>query len=80
MDTVFLSVPALLARLGTRHWPLVVDVRRPLAFDADSSMVAGALRCAPDAIAEFAARVSPGSRSSAIARTAATSVEAPPCA
>jgi rhodanese-related sulfurtransferase len=60
MDTVFLSVPALLARLGTRHWPLVVDVRRPLAFDADSSMVAGALRCAPDAIAEFAARVSPG--------------------
>lgn len=60
MDTVFLSVPALLARLGTRHWPLVVDVRRPLAFDADSTMVPSALRCAPDAIAEFAARISPG--------------------
>lgn len=60
MDTVFLPVPALLARLGTRHWSLVVDVRRPLAFDADSSMVAGALRCAPDAIAEFSGRASPG--------------------
>lgn len=60
MDTVFLSVPALNARLGTRHWPLVVDVRQPLAFDADSRMVAGALRCAPDAFAEFAGQASPG--------------------
>jgi rhodanese-related sulfurtransferase len=60
MDTVSLSVPALLPHLGTRHWPTVVDVRRPREFDADSTMVPGALRCAPDAIAEFAARAFPG--------------------
>lgn len=60
MDTVFLSVSALVAHLGTRHWPTVVDVRRPREFDGDSTMVPGALRCAPDAIAEFAARAFPG--------------------
>jgi rhodanese-related sulfurtransferase len=59
MDTVFLSVPALLARLGTRHWPCVLDVRRPPAFDADSTMVAGALRCASDDLVEFAGCTSP---------------------
>lgn len=59
MDTVFLSVSELVAHLGTRHWPLVVDVRRPLEFDADANMIAGALRCAPEAIVELAERVSP---------------------
>lgn len=62
MDTVHLSISVseLLLRLGTRHWPTVVDVRRPQAFDADANMIAGALRCAPDALAGFAGRVSPG--------------------
>jgi hypothetical protein len=54
MDTVFLSVSELFAHPGTRHRPSVVDPRRPPPLDADSSMVAAALRRAPDAIAESA--------------------------
>jgi len=44
MDTVTPSIApsALLSSLGTANWPLVVDVRRRAAFDADPKLVAGA--------------------------------------
>jgi rhodanese-related sulfurtransferase len=49
MDGTLLSVPAgdLYARLGTASAPMLVDVRRQDAFDADDRMVIGAIRRAP---------------------------------
>ncbi|MEP7084618.1 MAG: chromate resistance protein ChrB domain-containing protein, partial [Betaproteobacteria bacterium] len=63
MDTVRLApappVPiapnALYRLLGGPHAPLIVDVRKAAAFDDDSSMVASALRVAPDEIAGWSA-------------------------
>ncbi len=39
---------------------MLVDVRRDVRFDESDRMVPGALRCAPDAVAELAAAHSPG--------------------
>jgi rhodanese-related sulfurtransferase len=36
--------------IGTAAAPLVIDVRRPDAFDADSGLIAGAIRRLPDAV------------------------------
>ena len=54
-DTFFLS-PSELARLqGSAEAPLLLDVRKPPAFAAGAHMLAGAVRCEPDAVAAFAA-------------------------
>ena len=55
MDTVAISPASLYTLIGTSRSPLVLDVRRAPAFDADSLLLAGALR--PDAdLAAFARR------------------------
>jgi rhodanese-related sulfurtransferase len=56
MDTVAsISIPSLRSLLGTPRAPLVVDVRKPPAFDADPLMIASALRRSHDAVDEWAA-------------------------
>jgi hypothetical protein len=42
-----ISAQALYSRLGTELAPIVVDVRRSPAFDADDTMIAGATRRLP---------------------------------
>jgi rhodanese-related sulfurtransferase len=55
MDTVAsLSLSALRSLLGTPRAPLVVDVRKSPAFEADPLMIASAMRRAPGAVAEWA--------------------------
>lgn len=61
MDTVAsIAVPTLRPLVGTPRAPLVVDVRKPPAFDADPVMVAAALRRRHDAVAEWAGALPPG--------------------
>jgi len=55
MDTVSIDSLSLHSLLGSAAAPLVVDVRRQPAFDADDRLVAGAVRADGD-LAEFAAR------------------------
>ncbi len=61
MDTVRPASPVAIAPnelyrlLGGPHCPLIVDVRKAPAFDDDPSMLPGALRVAPDAIAGWPA-------------------------
>jgi rhodanese-related sulfurtransferase len=38
-------------QIGTAGSPLIIDVRRPDAFDADDTLIAGAIRRLPDAVA-----------------------------
>jgi rhodanese-related sulfurtransferase len=55
MDTVAsISVPLLRSLVGSPRAPLVVDVRKPPAFDADPVMIASALRRPHDAVADWA--------------------------
>jgi rhodanese-related sulfurtransferase len=49
-----ISADDLYRRLGTAAAPLVVDVRRTPAYDADDRVIVGAVRCAPDEVAEWA--------------------------
>jgi rhodanese-related sulfurtransferase len=44
MDTVSIDIRALHSQLGSPRSPLVLDVRRAGAFDADDRLIAGALR------------------------------------
>jgi rhodanese-related sulfurtransferase len=61
MDTVAsISIPSLRSLLGTPRAPLVVDVRKPPAFDADPVMIASALRRAHDSVDEWAAALPRG--------------------
>lgn len=56
MDTVAsISLPALRSLIGTPRAPVVIDVRKPPAFDADPVMIASALRRAHDAVDQWAA-------------------------
>jgi rhodanese-related sulfurtransferase len=59
MDTVSISPASLYSLLGTSRSPLVLDVRRDGAFDADGEVIAGALRPEPDRVS-FAARHAAG--------------------
>lgn len=40
-------------RIGTAATPLIIDVRRPDAYDSDDALIAGAIRRVPDAVAEW---------------------------
>lgn len=62
MDTVLpsVSVAELASTLGTPRAPLVLDVRRPPAFEQDDSLVAGALRAPPDTLPQWLAVVPSG--------------------
>lgn len=61
MDTVTsISVSALRSLLGTPAAPLVLDVRKPPAFNADPLMIAGAVRRAHDAVDEWAGALARG--------------------
>ena len=51
MDTVSISPTSLYSLLGASRSPLVLDVRRAPAFEADSQVIAGALRPDADAVA-----------------------------
>jgi rhodanese-related sulfurtransferase len=55
MDAKAPSVSAndLYARLGTASAPLLIDVRRPQAFDADQFRIIGAARRLPDDVAKW---------------------------
>jgi len=48
-----ISVAELAAATGTAKTPLIIDVRRAQAFDADAHLIAGAIRRAPDAVEEW---------------------------
>jgi rhodanese-related sulfurtransferase len=62
MDTVIRSIPAadLSARLGSPAWPVVLDVRRPPAYDRDTETLPAARRCPPDEVEALAASLPPG--------------------
>ena len=61
MDTVAsISVSTLRSLIGTPRAPLVVDVRKPPAFDADPVMIAAALRRPPDAVGAWAGALPAG--------------------
>ena len=61
MDTVAsISVSALRSALGTLRAPVIVDVRKPPAFDADPLMIASAIRRSHDAVAGWAGALPPG--------------------
>ena len=45
-----ISTRDLFARIGTANAPIVIDVRRAPAFDADETMLVGAIRRLPDEI------------------------------
>jgi rhodanese-related sulfurtransferase len=49
------SAASLYPRLGTAAAPIVVDVRRRPAFEADEWMIAGAIRRPPDTVSEWGA-------------------------
>jgi rhodanese-related sulfurtransferase len=61
MDTVSLAPAELHALIGSSAAPVVLDVRRDPAFDADDSIIASALRPQGD-LARFAAQHAPGAR------------------
>ncbi len=50
-----ISVSALRALHGSAFAPIVLDVRKTPAWQADTHTLAGALRCAPEDVAKFAA-------------------------
>jgi rhodanese-related sulfurtransferase len=58
MDTEALSIQPseFVQRFHSVHAPLILDVRRPAAFEASAVVMAGAQRCLPEQVAEFAAR------------------------
>lgn len=51
MDTVSITPRSVYSRLGSPESPLVLDVRRAPAFDADPTMIASALRSGEDVVA-----------------------------
>lgn len=63
MGTVvpFVSVSELLQRIGSRAWPIVIDVRREPASAIDPEMLPGAMRCAPENVGGLATRLAHGS-------------------
>ena len=54
-STSALTTTDLYRLLGGPHCPLIVDVRKPGAFDDDEAMLPGALRVPPDAVAGWSA-------------------------
>src|SRR5437879_3243348 len=48
-----ISAPDLYARVGTASAPTVIDVRRAPAFDADDTMLVGAIRRLADELNEW---------------------------
>jgi rhodanese-related sulfurtransferase len=59
MDTASIDPRSLYSRLGSAGAPLVLDVRRDAAFDADTHLIAGAVRPEGDLLA-FVARHAAG--------------------
>jgi rhodanese-related sulfurtransferase len=53
-DRFSISADDLYRRLGSVAAPVVVDVRRAPAYDADDRVIVGAVCCAPDEVAEWA--------------------------
>ncbi len=54
-----IDADALRRLAGSARWPQVLDVRRAPAHDASPLRIAGALRCAPDAVRDAAAWLDP---------------------
>ena len=59
MDTVSIDSRSLYTKLGSPAAPLLLDVRRAAAFDADPHLIAAAVRPEGD-LASFATRVAAG--------------------
>ena len=60
MDTAVSSIPTipptqLRAAQGSANAPLLLDVRREARFSQSQRLLAGAVRCAPEDVARFAA-------------------------
>jgi rhodanese-related sulfurtransferase len=55
----FVTAPALRMLAGSPRWPQILDVRKAPAWTASPHRIAGALRCAPDAIDSLRARLDP---------------------
>jgi rhodanese-related sulfurtransferase len=60
MDTVSIDPKSLYSLTGSAQAPLVLDVRRAPRFDADDSMIPGALRPTDDLVGFVAASCPPG--------------------
>jgi rhodanese-related sulfurtransferase len=58
----FVSPEVLFACLGTAAAPLVIDVRRQAVFDADDTMIVGAIRRAPESVEQWRSDFPPGRR------------------
>lgn len=57
-----ISPQDLYRQIGTAASPLVIDVRRPDAFDADNVLIAAAIRRLPDAVERWRHQLPPGRR------------------
>jgi rhodanese-related sulfurtransferase len=55
-----ISSPDLYGALGTGDAPIVIDVRRSAAFDADDRMIVGAIRRNPDQLQNWREQLPPG--------------------
>ena len=53
-DRFSISADSLYQRLGTARAPVVIDVRRAPAYDADDRVIIGSIRCPPEDIPEWA--------------------------
>lgn len=53
-DRFSISADNLYQRLGTARAPVVIDVRRAPAYDADDRVIIGSIRCPPEDIPEWA--------------------------
>src|SRR5437764_15475365 len=56
-----ISASDLYRRLGTAAAPLLIDVRRGPAFEADEWIIAGAVRRPPEEIERWGREIPPGS-------------------
>jgi rhodanese-related sulfurtransferase len=55
-DNLSISPSEFVQLVNSAKLPLVLDVRRQAAFEASTVMIAGARRCLPEQVAEFAQR------------------------
>ena len=65
----------LYARLGTAKAPVLIDVRRRDAFDADERLIIGAARRLPEDVSQWRKHCPTGVRSSLIACTVTKSAK-----
>src|SRR5215471_21608732 len=55
-----ISAQALYPRLGTELAPIIIDVRRSLAFEADDTVIVGAVRRPPEEVDHWRSELTEG--------------------